>query len=248
MGEPTITQMSWVYGVTTVPARIENGLLERTLISLRETGFANPRLFVDGAESVPGWLDEYAITLRHPTIRTPAHWTLALWELYLRDPTMDRYAIFQDDLVCVKNMKRYLERVPYPEKGYLNLNTFPENEYARLNRHAEGQHPVKPDGFYPSNQRGRMAVELVLSNEACKTLLCAPHMVERVQSKRRHICIDGGVVTAMKKQGWQEFVHEPSLTWHTGDESTMGHKRQPAAQTFPGEDFDALTLLKRGEA
>ena len=237
---PTLT---WSYGVTTVSTRIHNGLLKRTLDSLAETGFPSPRIFIDGECDIPQWLLAYPITQRLPCVRTPAHWTLSAWELYLREPFQQRYAMFQDDAVFVKKVRRYLEIVPYPEQGYLNLNTFPENEYLKLNRKAEHDFT----GFYPSNQRGRMALALVFSNEAMQTLLSARRMVERNQNKKRRFqCIDGGIVDSLSKDnGWREYVHNPSLTWHTGEKSTMKHKRQPEARTFPGEDFDALLFLNQ---
>lgn len=235
-------ELSWYYGITTVRKRIQNGLFRRTLDSLAASGFDAPRIFIDGECDIPQWLLAYPITRRLPAVKTPAHWTLSAWELYLREPHMERYAIFQDDMVCVKNLKRYLETVPYPEKGYLNLNTFPENEYLTLNKGATEDYR----GFYPSNQRGKMAVALVFSNEAMRVLLSARRMVDRVQNpKRRHQCIDGGVVSSLSRDnGWKEYVHNPSLTWHTGDQSTMKHKKQPKARTFPGEDFDAVQLLE----
>jgi hypothetical protein len=55
----------------------------------------------------------------------------------------------------------------------------------------------------------------------------------------------------MAEAGFTEYVHAPSLVQHTGEVSSMGNpwddtpgaKRYPFAQTFPGKDFDPLTLL-----
>ena len=54
--------------------------------------------------------------------------------------------------------------------------------------------------------------------------------------------IDGGIVTAMKKSGWKEYVHNPSLVQHIGDISTLGNKPHAKSVTFLGEDFDANNL------
>jgi hypothetical protein len=56
------------------------------------------------------------------------------------------------------------------------------------------------------------------------------------------------IVTAMKRAGWKEYVHNPSLLQHTGDGQTtlgnhIGNDRWPGADSFPGEEFDALSLL-----
>jgi hypothetical protein len=157
-----------------------------------------------------------------------------LWELYVREPRADRYAIFQDDMVCVKNLKGYLDRAPYPSRGYLNLYSFPQNEALANGRR----------GFYESNQRGRGAVALVFDREALFTVLTARNMLERVgQEAKGHKSVDGAVVTAMSNAGFKEYVHAPSLVQHTGLESSMGNKPHPLSETFPGEGFDAMSLL-----
>ena len=234
--------MIWSYGVTTVPSR-RNSLLPRTLESLKLAGFPTPRLFIDGckSEQAKSWEDEFQleVTPRYPTIRTFGNWVLTLWELYLREPNAHRYAIFQDDLTTVVNLRQYLEIATYPHNGYLNLLTFPENE-ARI--------PTTDYiGFYESRQNGKGAVALVFSREAVQVLLSSRHMADRpIDPKRGWQAVDGGIVTGMGKLGWKEYVHSPSLVVHTGDNvSVMGHKAFPAPSTFPGPNFDALELLKQ---
>jgi len=230
------TSLEWAYGVTTVPARIASGLLDRTLASLHAAGFPRPRLFIDGCCEVPAPLHGYPITQRVPRIGTPPNWTLGLHELYMRQPFADRYAMFQDDFLTVKNLRLFLERTPYPKRGYLNLHTFPENEkFAR-----------RGPGFQPSNQKGKSAIALVFSNQAVRMLMQSPRMARRPRCRRRHAFIDGGVVDSFNDIGWKEYVCLPSLTQHTGHTSTMGHGRFAPARTFPGEDFDALSLLSPG--
>lgn len=56
--------------------------------------------------------------------------------------------------------------------------------------------------------------------------------------------VDGGIVTGMNKVGYREYVHYPSLVQHTGLISSMRNRQQPTAPSFPGEDFDAMTLFK----
>jgi len=224
--------MKWSYGVTTVAERFED-LLPKTLASLATAGFDEPRLFIDGATEVPDHLRHYDITYRPPpNIRTFGNWVLSAWELYLREPTADRYAIFQDDFVTYNNLRAYLERVEYPEKTYLNLYTFPR------------EHKERSKGFYPSRQHGKGAVALVFSNEALRVLLATEHMVNRpLSAKRGWRAVDGGIVETMRKLGWREMVHNPSLVQHTGDISTMKNRPHPKAPAFMGEDFDALDLL-----
>jgi hypothetical protein len=239
--------LKWSYGITTVPERRDD-LLRTTLSSLQKGGWDNPRLFIDGYASrdyYSAW--EHLTTCHDPPLRTFGNWALALWELYVREPTANRYAIFQDDMVCCRNLRGYLEACPYPEHGYLNLLTFLTNE------------PViagKPVGWYlagglecsdPNSQwqTGRGAVALVFDREAVITLLSSRHFVERPMDPfRGHRSIDGGIVTAMNKAGCREYIHSPSLVQHVGHVSSMGNLPYPQAQTFRGENFDALDLLK----
>ena len=229
--------MQWSYGVTTVPAR-RRDLLPRTLASLATAGFDRPRVFVDGDQDAAAWAAEFGldVTARGPEpVMAFASWILALWELYVRDPLADRYALFQDDLVTAPGLLAYLSRMPFPERGYLNLYTFPVNEELR---------PPGHTGFYPSNQRGKGAVGLVFDRPGTLALLGSRHIVERpLDAHSRGKSIDGAVVTAMSELGWREFVHYPSLVQHTGISSTMGNGPHPLAPSFPGEQFNWESLL-----
>lgn len=228
----------WAYGVTTVPSRLKD-LLPQTLESLKAGGFPKPRLFIDGVEDVtPFKRFGLEITNHNPQIKTFGNWVLTLWELYLRDPLAERYAIFQDDFVTYKNLRQYLEKCVYTRKTYWNLYTFPVN-----------QKLVPKDnksGWFEANQLGKGAVALVFDRETVTTLLGQDHMLRRPQSSgpRKYRAVDGAVVTALRKAGWKEQTHNPSLVQHTGIRSSMGNRKQQLAESFRGEDFDATELLK----
>lgn len=231
--------MRWAYGVTTVPVRRESGLLLRTLRSLEGAGFGEPWLFVDGASDRADWGTVWpaaaGVTMRYPNVRTAGNWVLSLWELWVRDPEADRYAIFQDDIILCRDVRKYLERAGYPEKSYLNLLTFPRNQ--RLA-------PAGGRGWFPTDQMGKSACGLVFDSAAVRALFSTGYLFDRFMSPDRGWrAIDGGVVDAMKKVGWRELCHDPSLTMHTGAVSSMGNRSQPATTSFPGEDFSALDLL-----
>ena len=241
--------MNWAYGVTTVPSR-SGDLLPKTLRSLAAAGFDKPRLFVDGLpdQELTPWFHSFGgleITNHFPKVKTAANWTLALAELYSRHPTFERFAVFQDDLIAVRNLRPYLDSIPYPCKdpprnknkeilGYWNLYTFPHNQELAAGR----------KGFFESNQRGRGAVALVFDRHACLTVLGSRHIWDRAaDSKRGDQCIDGGAVTAISLADGKEYCHNPSLVQHTGLVSTMGNRPHPQAPSFPGEHFDAMELL-----
>jgi hypothetical protein len=243
----------WVCGLTTVPERFKE-LLPRTLKSLEAAGFPKPRLFVDGCESPLAIAEKFRVenqvTTRWPKIRTYGNWVLGLAELFIREPVAEFYAMFQDDFVCVRNLREYLERTlfqSYRERCYWNLYTFPTGpDSAKW----EQQPPPTADGrelvgFYPSNQRGWGAVALVFHRDAVMTLLSAPHLTKKAAGTRSWFALDGGVVQSFRdcQPPWREMIHWPSPTLHTGLKSSMNPKQWEHKTSFPGEDFDALTWL-----
>lgn len=235
----------WTYGITTVPERRET-TLPLTLESLRFSGFDKPIVFCDGmkdgsrtkAQPYPGGLDT---VYRSARLGAYGNFILALWELYIRSPLLDRYAVFQDDLICSKNLKAYLDKQELPKQGYWNLFTFMKSNEERV----QG----KPPGWYEADQYGRGGLALVFSREAVVQLLSSKCSVMKPQhAKFGKSKLDGAVVTALapthKQPGgiFKEYIHNPSLVQHIGDVSAIGHRSQPKALTFK-QDFDCLSLL-----
>ncbi len=240
-------QQIWVCGVTTVPER-RTDLLPRTLLSLKSGGFDAPRLFVDGVTSAEAvdWERELglSVTARWPRIRTFGNWILGLAELYVREPQATRFAMFQDDLVCLRNLRQYLDRVTFVGGTYWNLYTWPRNAADARSKGGDER-----PGFYPAAERGKGALALVFTRDGVRTLLTQQHTVDRpMDPVRGHRQIDGGIWNAMHKAGFREVIHSPSLTQHLGLKSTMSspgdnHDNQALAPDFRGEDYDALQML-----
>lgn len=257
------SSIKWAYGVTTVPERI-NHHLPKTLNSLTDAGFGNPRLFVDGGTEEQYRHFGLKVTTRNPKVRAYANWYMSLLELFMRNPDAQRFAIFQDDIKCVRNLRPYLDQLLFPQKGYINLTTFWESESivgehnpigiapAAPQRLNNGQ-PKKPNALGVIPQHGRGALGLVFDREGVLTLLRHPHMTNRVMpDKQGHIpdrayrMIDGAVIEAMNNAGYTEYVHNPSLVQHAGTTSTITGRKWGAkaiSKSFPGEQFDCLSLL-----
>lgn len=251
----------WQYGITTCDQRVgnDNELLRKTLVSLRGSGFAEPRIFVDGCGYDSGILAHHLgvsrdwVVVRNTPISPFGNWILAAWELWLRNPKADYYAIFQDDMICVKNLREYIEAIDYPKNGYLNLFSCIANE----DRFPHDTKVDKQIGFRrglllrpgPDDyQKGLGAVALVFSHDAFVTLLSNKSLLLKplcADKKRAWKCIDGGIVEAMNSQGWFEYVHNPSLVQHLGlGQSSLGNtSKLGVSRTFPGENFDALSLI-----
>jgi hypothetical protein len=242
--------MHWSYGITAVPERINYPrctLFDRTLRSLKVNGFDKPRIFLDGALGLTA-LDgsehlvpeDICVRGKHK-IKAFGNWALAIFELYIREPRADRYAVFQDDIVVGKNLRAYLESIPFPEKGYWNLYTAPSND--GLVPDSYGKDYV---GFYPSNQFGRGALALVFNREGVLELLSSRKFLEwPLRAKNPTSNLDGAIITALSSKGFKEYVHTPGLVLHTGlGKSSIGGEQQPLTTQFRGEDFDLMTLAK----
>lgn len=236
-------RVKWAYGVTTVPQRFDK-LLPDTLASLKLGGFDKPRLFIDSMINP----EEHAkckayykleVTCRSPRVGVFGNWVLSIWELYLRDPTADRYVIFQDDIVVCRNLRQYLNTYRYVDSIYWNLYNMPVNEALR---------PSDDTGWYDSSQSGLGALALVLSRPALVTLLQSPYFTAYPQDCHKGTrSIDGAVAVSFKNIGWKERVHYPSLVQHVGMQTSMVHvkkKPNPPSESFRGENFDAMELIK----
>jgi hypothetical protein len=242
---------TWAIGVTTVPQRRKD-LLPKTIASMKQANFTDPWLFVDGEADTLSYPSEFRLNTvcRFPKILTAGHWVLSLYELYIRHPAMERYAIFQDDVVFCKNVRTYLDALPFQPKTYWNLYTAPSNEVFLGERH-QGNPPV---GFHPSNQLGKGALALVFDREGVQTLLATRSLSNRpANTNLNTFAIDGGIQEALVVQnGYKELVHYPSLCQHTGyGKTTMGYvpnktNHRPSA-SFPGEEVDALHFLSAKE-
>ena len=227
--------ITWATAITTVPSRTE--LFNRTLESLKSAGFDSPNLVsYDGSLNTDSLIAAgcNTITTHCPNVKTAGNWILTAIELYLRNPISTYYLIVQDDVVFSRNVRNYLECCKYPESGYWNLYTFPQNQKLC---------PKNKTGWYKSNQRGFGACALAFNRETLIRLFTHQHLYDRATDpKRGHKAIDGGIVTALKKCGYQEYIHNPSLVQHIGLQSSMANKQHPQAISFRGEQFDALDL------
>jgi len=230
--------ITWAYGVTTVPSRAST-LFPRTLESLKKSGFDKPHLFVDGAsysQEMERYLTRFAlpITIRSSPVRCFGNWLVALIELLIRFPNSDRFAIFQDDFVTYPGLRKYLDWCGYPDKGYLNLFTMPSNK----------EHVKRGEGWHASNQLGRGGVATVFNRAAVTILMqhkiVMDNLLDEANGWKRQ---DGTVVNALRREGWTEYVHQPSLVEHTGYPSSFNNKKQPQSISFRGEEYDVTALI-----
>lgn len=232
----------WSYGVVAVNSRVDT-VLPETLRSLHNAGFPQPLLFMDGNIE---WYQAEELCHRVSMMHMNSHrvgnlrnWISAIHGVYFANPHADRYAIFEDDIYAVKNLRRFLElsdlKRKYPD-GYFSLYVQKSNL-----DFTEG----KP-GWHVSNQRGDGALGLVFDDRTMPLLLSSPVFADRMKDARKaynSAKADGAIQKALEKHRYREYVFNPSLLQHRGTPSTIGNGYGRIPKTFPGEEFDALSLL-----
>lgn len=241
---------NWAYGVTTCKARIDT-LLPKTLVSLHNGGFTAPIVFADGCGDPVALSDRLHLNVvarGKVPLSTVGNWVMGLWELLIRNPTADKFAMFQDDLIMSAGVKEYLDKCKWPEKGYLNLYTFPLNQAVapsaangKAGTWFEAKECANGPLYYGRlGQKGLGAVALCFTRDAVIDLLSSRHVVERpIDAVYPTKKLDGCIVTAMNKAGWREWCHDPSLVQHVGAESSIGNRPHPLATSFKGEEWNA---------
>lgn len=216
-------QNTWTVGVITCPQR-QNNLLRHTLDSLENAGFHIDHVFCDDGLGV------------HP------HTHRSLLTLYYRNRFADRFCLFQDDILAVRNLAPYLDACPYPDNGWWNLSSHNQNE------HIARKHDAK--GWYPTHRHGIGAMGLVFDNRTLRALLSAPGLLDYAldtnQGRRFPNYVDKAIALTLIDMGFTEYYHSPALLQHTGIQSSIRSKTWPQqlSSSFPGEDFDALSLLE----
>ncbi len=211
--------MKWMYGITTCGKRCHSPMFEMTSLSLYRGGFECPEHFVDP---------------RNLNLGAFGNWVHAAWSLYLSDPFADRYAIFQDDIACGRNLREYLEATATQPSAYWNLCLWPNNVQ-------------ECTGWYPApDPAGLGAQALVFDNDGMRALLQSRWLVDHPRDKfRGRRAIDGIVKTIMGEAGFIELVHSPSLVKHLGAAcSTLQTNHYPETANFAGDAVNLMTLIK----
>lgn len=205
--------MNLAVGITSTYQRMEN-LLAETRASIERAGFVYYEIFIDDRLTPFG------------------NWIVGLWRLRILHPRATRYLMLQDDLLACGGLRKYLERMKLPFRGYLNLYTAEENEPTETRQRT----------WHKAKHHGVGAVALMFDSVAVTKLLSSKRVATWNQSSGGRKGIDYVVSTAMKDVGYVEYVHSPSLVQHVGDHSTLGEERIRRAISFPGEDFDCSKL------
>jgi len=207
----------WSVGVTTAPR--EKPTLERSLISLKEAGWENSRLFAEPGTPIPEQFQYLPISQRDNTLGAFPNWYLALSEMVMREPRAEAFFICQDDVLLSAGLRDYLEQKLWPSSDLGVVSVYCPSHYTNSK-------PKDSKAGFHIEQRGWNswgALAYLFSNRSARSFLSSAHVLNHrgygpVNGLRN---IDSVVGAWCKKSGHPYYVHSPSLARHIGDTSTI---------------------------
>ena len=227
------TIREWAVGVTVAPR--QNPTFEQCYESFLRAGF-KPHIFKEPDVHIDPRFFKYGVTARSQRLGAWKNWLTSLFELRKRKPNADVYAIFQDDVILCKNIKRYLECELWPSPFTAFVSVFTPNHY-------KGRSTWNP---IDQGLNLWMAQTFFFSPYAVDSILRHPSVVNWGGDKN----IDSKIGEWAQQIGMYPYYHTPSLGQHIGHDSTIwnGANEVPAlgdrsASDFVGINFDAMQLL-----
>jgi hypothetical protein len=108
----------WAVGMTTAPR--DEPTLARSVASLAEAGWPEPRLFMEPETEIPKSLASLPISQRDRRLGAFPNWFLGLSELYFRDPYAEAYFMCQDDVIVTVHAPASPGRLNWPSRKQQN--------------------------------------------------------------------------------------------------------------------------------
>lgn len=240
------------YCVTTVPER-RHTTLPQTLSSLADAGFRFPILFVDGDPSDAEYGDlELPVAFRELEgykIGAFGNFVLACWELYIRSPQSDFYFMFQDDVQLAFSLDWFLGlEIAERTDCWWNFYTTRETFVVRGNKGEAVRTLASPVGWSESAQRGQGALAMAFPNRVLRKILNATRLTMNcLHPTKGNRDVDGAISDAMRAEKIVELCHTPSLAYHIGEESAIGHGRRPQADPWWGVNWQDKLTSRSGD-
>jgi hypothetical protein len=231
--ESAIGPRKWFVAMTTAPRRVPT--LGRTIASLAAAGWGYPLVFAEpgiDAGDIPErcyWRENEEKLGGWRNFINAVRGALEAAEASGTDDGEAALLIVQDDVVFARNVRPYLESIPWP------------TDAAALSIYCPKTYRQKARGFHRAKTRHLIsALTFILTPAKARLLLGSTFAA----SSR-----NAGVDTQFGKWAVSHggvYFHSPSLAQHVGDSSTLhpgtgnrGHRR---AADFIGEDAEAKSL------
>lgn len=203
----------WCVGITTAPRRVSS--LDASLEAIVNAGWTRPRIFVDGDVRIPHQWSDLPVSCRTPKVGAWPSYYLALTEMFMRDPSADAYALFQDDIELLRrtDLRAYLERVLWPGENPGILSLYCSSEYTRKD---PGWHRFPENWIWG-------ATAFVFSPDAVRGILSSAAVLDhRLEGAGDGLKgIDVAVGQWAEKTNTPIWFPTPSLVQHTGQVSTL---------------------------
>ena len=216
----------WCVGITTAPRRVSS--LDATLEAIVNAGWSRPRIFVDGDVQIPQQWSDLPVSCRTPRIGAWPSYYLALTEMFMRDPSADAYALFQDDIELLRraDLRTYLERVLWPGENPGILSLYCSSEYTRKDR---GWHRFPENWIWG-------ATAFVFSPDAVRGILSSVAVIDhRLEGAGDGLKgIDVAVGQWAERTNTPIWFPTPSLVQHTGQVSTLWDTARAVASRRAG--------------
>lgn len=208
---------------TIVTAPRKRPTLENTTRSLKDAGFSDLLTFHDTQTRGQFWAYYHALA--------------ALVDVH---PVANAYLVAEDDVVFCRGTRRYLDETLWPEPpekiGFCSL--------------------YRPGGPRAVGQRGWFQSRTRRGECCCQAWVYPAATARMLLNDLRNECrpgvIGGDYIVSrwMAIKGLSVWFHGPSLAEHIAParNSVVGNTRKTRVRTsrdFPGEDFNALSLLPK---
>lgn len=224
--------MKWSAGITT--AKRKPSTFERTMSSLSRAGF-HPHVFKDWGVSIDPVFLKNGVTERSESFGAWKNWLEGLKELRASDPSVDFYAMFQDDIVLCKNIRQYLEANLWPTDNTAVVSVFTPYQYSA----------GKPKGWNKIDLgRSLWMAQAYIFNPIHIDTILNDDVIISWEGRQN---IDSNVGECLQNNSLEIYYHVPSLSQHISMTSAIyPDELMPAiglrsATDFVGEHYDTFS-------
>jgi GT2 family glycosyltransferase len=243
-----ITPHKWAIGMLSAPRR--RPTLEQSLRSITSAGFSPLTLFAEPGTLLPK-IENVSVVQRQEVLGCWRNTVQSLRDLLSRNPEAQIIALFQDDVICVRDAREYLDRElwPSPQAGLISIYApeWPGYEAKEI----VGIRKIKHDSLMG-------ACGLIYRRECLEAVLRHPFATDWrgcykgvIADPSKKAGADTWAGLTARRTGWDVYTFSPSMLQHIAQFSALGHGTPDKLQSgrhfrksilFRGEDKSALDI------
>lgn len=242
----------WACGMTTAPRPVPT--LSRSIASLRSAGFGPFHLFAEPGTPLANLPADTTIHRRPQRLGVWQNLVQSLRDLLALHPEADTIALFQDDVISLRDVREWLEHDlwPSPRTGCVSIYSPDWHGYETAGveaiRRIRGTQIMGACGLiFP-----RYAVERILAHPLSTSWRGCYDKNQFVENPVHRKASDTFVGHVLHELGLEKFAYSPSLLQHFADTSAIGHphpsqrldgKYYRKSVLFAGEDRSAFDVF-----